>query len=195
MRRALDGVPEDVTDTGRVWSERGNGARGQALRDQAHAFENPGSREVQFHVVLEDDVDHREAERGLRPHDAYTGEPLQVRGERVCDLVLDLLRAVPRPVGEDDHLVVGQVGNRVDRRGCQRPPAPAGKTEIQNDDDEPVLQCDIDESIDHARLAEAPRPSVSDAWSQYPRHAARVRTRTSATRTPSPSGYTTAVDR
>ena len=139
MRRALDRVPEHVADTGRVWSERRRHARGQALRDETHAFEDASPREVQLHVVLEDDVNHREAERRLRPDHAYTCEPLKVRRERVRDLVLDLLRAVPRPVGEDDHLVVGEIGNRVDGRGPQRPPAPACEAEVQNDDDEPVL--------------------------------------------------------
>ena len=83
-RRALDRVPEHVADAGRVRSERRRHACGQALRDEAHAFEHAGPREVQVHVVLEDDVDHREAERRLRPDDADAGEPLQVRGERIA---------------------------------------------------------------------------------------------------------------
>src|SRR6188508_2359126 len=98
MRRALDGVPEHVADAGGIRSERGRDARGQALRDEAHAFEDAGSGKVEFDVVLEDDVDHREAERGLRPDHPYTGEPLEVRGERVRNLILDLLRTVPGPV-------------------------------------------------------------------------------------------------
>src|SRR4029453_11976306 len=102
MGGAVDRVPEDVTDTGRVWAERRRDARGQALRDETHAFEHASPREVQLHVVLKDDVNHREAERRLRPDHAYTGEPLKVRRERVRDLVLDLLGAMSRPVGKDD---------------------------------------------------------------------------------------------
>ena len=177
MRRALDRVPEHVADAGRVWSERRRDARGQALRDEAHAFEDASPREVQLHVVLEDDVNHREAERGLRPDHPYTGEPLEVRGERVRDLVLDLLRAVPGPVREDDDLVVGEIGNRVDRRGRQRPPSPACEAEVQDDDDEPVLQCNVNESIDHACLAEA---ALMRRRSHDTRHAARVHARTYA---------------
>ena len=139
MRRALDRVPEHVADAGRIGSERRRDARGQALRDEAHAFKDASPREVQLHVVLEDDVNHREAERGLRPDHPYTGEPLEVRGERVRHLVLDLLRAMPGPVREDDDLVVGEIGNRVDRRGRQRPPSPACEAEVHDDDDEPVL--------------------------------------------------------
>ena len=126
LRRALDRVPEDVPDAGGVRAERRRHARGQALGDEAHALEDARPREVQIDVVLEDDVDHREAERRLRPHDPHAGQTLQVDRERIRDLVLDLLRAVAGPVGEDDHLVVGQVGNRVDRRGVSaHQPQPA----------------------------------------------------------------------
>src|SRR5687768_4592138 len=102
MGWALDRVPEHVADTGRIWSERWRHARRQALGDEAHAFEDASPREVQLYVVVEDDVNHREAERGLRPDHPYTSEPLEVRGEWVRHLVLDLLRAVPGPVREDD---------------------------------------------------------------------------------------------
>jgi hypothetical protein len=179
MRRALDRVPEHVADTRRVWSKRRRDARGQAFRDEAHALEDPSPREVQLHVVLEDDVNHREAERRLRSDHAYPGEPLEVRGERVRDLVLDLLRTVPGPVREDDDLVVGQIRNRVDRRGRQRPPSPASEAEVQNDDDEPVLQCNVNEPIDHE-----------------PRHSScRARTRANLrAQTQGPSRHTTTVN-
>ena len=44
-----------------------------------------------------------------------------------------------QPVGEDDDLVAGQIGNSVDRRGRQRPPSPACQAEVHDDDNEPVL--------------------------------------------------------
>ena len=117
-------VPEDMADAGGVGTERRRHAGRQRFRDEAHALEHARAREVQIDVVLEDDVDHREPERRLRADDAHAGEPLQVHGQRIGDLVLDLLRAVARPVGEDDHLVVREIGNRIDRRGAERPPAP-----------------------------------------------------------------------
>ena len=51
-------------------------------------------------------------------------QPLQVHGERVGNLVFDFLRAAPLPLGEDDDLVLAQVGNGVDGRVQQRPIAP-----------------------------------------------------------------------
>ena len=65
-------------------------------RQQVHPLEDARTCEVQIDLVLEDDVDHREAERGLGSHDPDAGQPLQVDGERIGDLVLDLLRAVSR---------------------------------------------------------------------------------------------------
>ena len=126
MRRALDRVPEHVADAGRIGTECRHDARRQRLANQVHALEHARAREVQIDVVLEDDVDHREAERRLRPHDADAGEPLQIDGERIGDLVLDFLRAVPGPVGEDDDLVVREIRNRVDRRrrSAHQPHAP-----------------------------------------------------------------------
>ena len=122
---------------------------GQALRDEAHAFEHASPREVQIHVVLEDDVDHREAERGLRPDDAHTGEPLEVRGERVRDLVLDLLRAVPGQSVKtitwlSERSGIASIG--VDVSAHQPQPA---RPRYSDDDDEPVFQCNVNESIDH----------------------------------------------
>ena len=146
---ALDRVPEDVADARRVRAERRHDAGRQALRDEAHALEDARAGEVQVHVVVEDDVDHREAERRLRADDANAGEALQVHRQRIADLVFHFLRAVTRPVREDDDLVVREVGNRVDRRGAEGPPAPAGEADVQGQHDEAVLQREFNESIDH----------------------------------------------
>ena len=106
MRGALDGVPEHMPHAGCVRPERRGHAGRQALRYETHALEHARPGEVEIHVVLENHVDHRESERGLRPDDAHPCESLQIRSERIGDLVLDLLRAVSWPVGEDDDLVV-----------------------------------------------------------------------------------------
>ena len=46
--------------------------------------------------------------------------PWRFDREGISDLVFDLLRAAAHPVGEDDHLVLGEVGNRIDRHGKHR---------------------------------------------------------------------------
>ena len=142
-------VPEDVPDARRVRAKRRRDAGRQALGDETHALQDAGAREVQIDVVVEDDVDHREAERRLGADDANAGETLQVHRQRIADLVFHLLRAVTRPVREDDDLVVREVWNRIDGRGAQRPPAPAGEADVQGQHDEAVLQREFNESIDH----------------------------------------------
>ncbi len=137
---ALDGVPEDVAHSRRVGSQRRRGALGHLGRDQAEALEDARAREVLVHVVLEHHVDHREAERGLRPDDAHTRQALEVDRERVADLILHLLRAVTGPAGEHDHLVVREIGNRIDRRGGGGPPSPRAEHHGEADDDDAVLQ-------------------------------------------------------
>src|SRR2546422_8255242 len=63
-------------------------------------FRSTRAREVEVDGVLEDHVDHREAERGRRPHDAHPGQALQTRSEEhtselqsrlhlVCRLLLE----------------------------------------------------------------------------------------------------------
>src|SRR5207244_7098167 len=99
---ALDRVPEDVADPRRVRAERWHDTRRQRLREQVESLEDTGPREVEVDIALEDHVDHREAERGRRPHDAYPGQALQTHGQRIRDLVFALLRRASGPVGEDD---------------------------------------------------------------------------------------------
>src|SRR4029453_3658728 len=57
-------------------------------------------------------------------HVAHLGRREEPRRDRVGDLVLDQLRSAARPLGEDDHLHVGEVGERTERRaGGRQPPA------------------------------------------------------------------------
>ena len=133
MAVTVDGVPEDMTDARCVGAKRRHRALGHLCRDEAETFEDAGPRKVLIDVVFEDDVDHREAERRLRADHAHAGEAAQVHGERVADLVFDFLRTVAGPVGEHDDLVVGEIRNRIDRRGGGRPPPPASERHREPD--------------------------------------------------------------
>ena len=59
---ALDGVPEHVTDAGRVRSERWDDAGRQCLGQQVQPLQHPRASEIEIDRVLEDDVDHRKPE-------------------------------------------------------------------------------------------------------------------------------------
>ena len=134
-----------------IRAERGDHAARQRLREQVQPLEHARACEVEIDVVLEDDIDHREAEGRRGAHHTDAGQPLEAHRQRVGDLVLHLLRRPPRPVGEDDDLVVGQIGNRVDRRRHERPVAPGADEHEERDHEEAVPQRQLDEPVDHAR--------------------------------------------
>jgi len=148
---ALDRVPEDLPQRGGVLGQVGHNARGQERAGQGQPLQYPLAREVEVDLVLEDDVDHREVELAGAPHRLHPGQPLEVHGERVGDLVLDLARAAPHPVGEHDRLVLGQVGNGVHRGVDHRVNPPDEHAESQQDHDEPVAHGKLDDLLDHGR--------------------------------------------
>ena len=121
---ALDGVPEDLADGRGVGGQVGHDPFGQEGAGQGQPLQHALAGEVEVDVVLEDDGDHREVELRGRAHGLDAGQPLELERQRVGDLVLDLPRAAAHPVGEDDDLVLAQVGDGVHRRveRRRRPP-------------------------------------------------------------------------
>ena len=117
-RAGLDGVPEDLAQGGGVGGQSGRHALRQeaCCRALVQLFQHPLAGEIEVDVVLEDDRDHREVEFGGRADGLDAGQPLQFERQRIGDLVLDLAGAAAHPVGEDDHLVLAQVGDGVHRR-------------------------------------------------------------------------------
>ncbi len=113
---AFDGIPENLAQGRGIGGQVGHDAGRQKRAGQCQSLQHPLSGEVEVDVVLEDDVDHREVELARRSHGFHARQALQVDRERVSDLVFDLLGAAAHPVGEDDHLVLREIGNRIDRR-------------------------------------------------------------------------------
>src|SRR5215471_5110069 len=148
---AFDGVPEHVAYTGRIWSESGNNAWRKLFRDQVQSFENPRARKIEVHVVFKDDEDHGEPERRRRPYDSDPWQPLQIYGQWIGDLVFDFLRTSSRPVREDNHLVVAQVGNGVDGRAQHGPQTPARDSHPKRDDQKAIAQRKLNETVNHAQ--------------------------------------------
>ena len=98
-----------------------------------------------------------------RPHRLHPRQPLQVHRERIGDLVLDFPRAAAHPVGEDDDLVLRQVGDGVDRRvddgvnARRRSP-----TSGQEDDHEAVADGEFDDLFNHASV-----PAVGRLFGEF----------------------------
>ena len=80
MTIALDGVPEHVTDPRRVGPECRHRPLGHLRGDEAEALEDAAPGEVLIDLVLEDHVDHREAEGRLRADHADAGQSAEVDG-------------------------------------------------------------------------------------------------------------------
>ena len=135
---ALDRVPENLAQGRGVGSQVGHDARRQERAGQGEPLQHALAGEVEVDVVLEDDVNHREVELAAGSHGLHARQPLQVHRQRVGDLVLDLLGTAAHPVGEDDHLVLRQVGNRIDRRIDDGVDAPDHHAERQQDHHEPI---------------------------------------------------------
>ena len=135
-------------------------ARRAASRRVIQPLEHARAGEVIVDLVLENDRDQREAEHRSRAHRLHARESLQIHRERIGDLILDLLRTAPRPVGEDDHLVLAEVGNGIDRRAkTARTPQPI-RNSVATNDEEAVAQRPFDEAIDHG-FTSVPHSSIS----------------------------------
>ena len=114
-----DRVLVDPADAGRVRPEARRHARRQAARCRVEVFEHAAAGPVGVGAVLEDHVDERHAEEREAAHDLRLGHRQHRRGQRIGDLVLDDLRRLPRIVGVDDDLHVGEVGDGVERQRAQ----------------------------------------------------------------------------
>ena len=130
----LDRVPEDLPGRrAQSGASDGERARGELALDPRQPLGHPPAGLVEVDRVLEDHADHREADVARRPHHADAARALQAEGQGIGDLVLDLAWAVALPVGEDDDLVLRQVGDRVHRREPGGPDPEDGQDEAGGD--------------------------------------------------------------
>ena len=81
--------------------------------------------------------------------DTHSLDPLQVAGECRGDLFIDFARVVSRPIREDEHLILGQIGNRIHRRVPDRDDS-AHRQHARGDDCRHAMpNREFDEAIDH----------------------------------------------
>ena len=104
---------------------------GQSVADALQVLDDTAAGPVDVGAVLEDDVDVRDAEVGEPSHGLHARRRDQRGDDRVGHLVLDEVRAPPVPLGDDDHLHVGDVRDGVERCArawSTRPTAAPGRT-------------------------------------------------------------------
>ena len=114
--RALNDVLIDPADASRIRPEGGRDAARQAARGEVEVLEHARACPVDVRAVLKDHVDERDTEVRETTHHLGTGHGQHGGGQRISDLVLDHLRALPGVFGVDDDLHVGQIRQRVDGR-------------------------------------------------------------------------------
>ncbi len=120
---ALEGVPEDLSQRGRVGAQRRRGALRQRPRGQrGELLQDAAAGPVEVRPVLEDHVDHGDAEHGAAPHLLHPRHPHQLHRERVGHLVLDVPGRPPGPLGDHDLLGGAGVGQGVHGDGVARHP-------------------------------------------------------------------------
>ena len=118
------GVLKSPTDTRGIRSEERRYAGGKFARHTLEILEHTAPRPINVRSVLEDRIDKGKTEEGLAPHSPNLRRCKKGGHDGIGDLVLDQVGAPSRPVGEHDHLDIGKIGDRVERRMIYRPDAP-----------------------------------------------------------------------
>ena len=88
-----------------IGAELRGDALGHLVLEEIQALEDAGAGEVVVHAFLENDRAQREAEHRGGADFLHAGDTLETGGEGIGHLILDFLRAAPRPIGDDEHLV------------------------------------------------------------------------------------------
>ncbi len=113
-------VPVDMPNTGALRPEPGYDIRRQDIPGAGQPFADPGARPVDIHCVIKDHIHHAETKRSLGANVLDVGQGAERRAQRVGHLVVHYLGSAPRPGRQHDHLVVGEIRNRVQLEVDQR---------------------------------------------------------------------------
>src|SRR5215470_17319603 len=101
---------------------------------------------MKVYAVLKDYVDHREIKIAGRADDPDPRQPLEVQRQRVSNLVLDLVWAVAHPFGEDNDLILRQVGDGIDRGVINGIDTPQCQDQAGGDHEGTVADREVDDA-------------------------------------------------
>ena len=142
-------VFEHPADAGSVRAEDRCHASRQLVRNARQLLQHAAARPVQIGAVLEDDVHERHAEHRLPADCGDARRAEQRRHHGIRDVVLDQVGGTAHPFREDDHLDVGEVGDRIQRSVPQRQHAPRTRECDEQQRREAVLRGPGDDPGDH----------------------------------------------
>ncbi len=145
------GVLVHPTHAGRVRSEFGAHPVGQARQDLAQVLERATASPVDVRAVLKDDVDVGESEVGEATNRLDLRGAEHGRHDWVGDLIFDHVRAAV-PARVDDHLRVGQIGDRVERHVAHAVDPDSDRDARDEQDQELIPRAEIDDALDHVAI-------------------------------------------
>ena len=103
-----------MPDAGAVRSKRGCHSFGQLVLRRRDPFAHLLACKVEVGSLLKDHEDEAHSVHRLSPDTFYVWQTLKSRCQRIGHLILYDLRRASHPLGEDDHLVLGEVGDGID---------------------------------------------------------------------------------
>ncbi len=136
-RRRLEHVVEDLSQRRRVGSQTRRDAIGQRAGYGRQLLGDAGAGPVEIDAVVKRHLHEAEAEHALAAHVLRARHGLQGDGQGIGDLVFHVLGRTARPLGEHDHLVLADVGNRIERHFLRGVPAKSNDGDRRDQDDEP----------------------------------------------------------
>jgi hypothetical protein len=172
----LQRVPVHLAQRGGVRTQGGRHAvRQEARRQAVQLLEDARARPVELGLFVEDQEDHREAERGAAADFLHAGHTEQRDRQRIGHLVLDVLRRTAGPLGEHDLLVLAEVRNGVHRHRVARHPigvpverrnrdARADDRQHQQGHDELLLEEKADHAVEQGTLSVAAHEPSPACW-------------------------------
>ena len=149
----IERIHEGPADAGGVRTKVRSHVLGQGAGESTEVFQHAAAGPIGLGAVRENHINEGVSVKRISAHDLGRRHREHLGRDGIGHLVLHNLRRLAGPLGVDDDLGVGQVGDGIERNGLQRIPAPQDYCDGGRNDDELVLQGKIDEPCEHAMEA------------------------------------------
>ncbi len=173
--RAVDeGVLVDPADARGVGADARRDVGRQPVARRRELLEHARAGPLEVGALFEDHVDEGHPEHGLRAHVGHLREPEEGRHQGVGHLVFDHRGGAAHPLGVDDHLRVGEVGDGVEADALHRRVARHAERHREEEHQRAVLRAEGEEADHHrAPPLRAARRRLSESTRKAPRDTTR----------------------
>ena len=148
--RTPDCVPIDLPDGAPV----GAHLRLQVIRQGylRQSFEHFLAVPIIVRLVVEYEHEAGKTKQRIGPKMLQMRNAVHLNLDRNRDLLFDLFGSAPRPLRNNLHVVVGDIGVGFDRQIMKGESAPPKQKNCPNNDDKAIIQSKIDQSTNHRLL-------------------------------------------